>query len=146
MVPSKSTMPAAPTPSARASGRSGANARTAPVMWSTISSRVDGVSARRSSTMVPSGSTSATRTLVPPRSTPNVAVSPTSLLAALLADDAVGRVDQRLGRVEECIGRLEDVIAHLRHRAEQLGDHALDDRRRGQRTLLGARLVERHRV
>src|SRR6478609_3693666 len=150
MVPSWSTMPAAPTPSARASGRCGARSRTALAIPATISSSVGGLATRRSSTMLPSGSTSATRRLVPPRSTPKVGVSPTvtrlSLAAALLADHAVGRLDDRLGCVEQRVGRLEYVVLHLRDRTQQLGEDALEDRRGRQRPRLHARVVKGDRV
>ena len=54
---------------------------------------------------------------------------PLSLAAALLADHPVGRLDERLGCVEQRVGRFEHVVLHLRDRAQQFGEDALEDRR-----------------
>ena len=119
---------------------SGANARTAAGDARRRSRRASRASApRRCSTIVPSGSTNATPQVACPRGRPRRSrCTPTrQVVAALLAHDAIGGVEQRLRRVEQRVGRLEHVVTHLGHRAEQLADHALQHRRRRERPLLG---------
>ena len=85
---------------------------------------------------------------VPPRSTPKVAVDAHTLRCRRVAGAPRGRRRRSAPSPasSSASAACEHVVPHLGHRAEQLGDHALEHRRWRQRALLGPGRLEVDRV